>query len=377
MGLKPVMARTFTTDAFFVGGGPAGLAAAIAARSRGFAVTVADGNAPPIEKPCGEGMSPETLASLSDLGVSVTNAGGVPLKGIAFVQTNAHVAGDFLQGPGLGLRRTALHAALVARAEECGVQLLWRTPVTAIEQHEAHLANGERISSRWIVGADGPNSRVRQWLKIATRNVQRRYATRRHYHIAPWSNYVEVHWGSRAQAYVTPVSSTETSVVILAARREDAAFDHALTEFPEIASRIASAPLASRERGAITYQHQLAAVTCDNVALVGDASGGVDAITGDGIRLALRHAQALADAMQANDLSLYARAHRKLASAPTRAGATLLMLDRHPGLRERVLKALATNPKLFESFLAAHVGRGNRRDLVTTGAELGWRVLAT
>jgi flavin-dependent dehydrogenase len=257
------------------------------------------------------------------------------------------------------------------------VKLLWRSPVAAIEQHEAHLASGERISARWIVGADGPNSRVRQWLKIATRSVRRRYATRRHYQIAPWSNYVEVHWGSHAQAYVTPVSSTETSVVILAARREDAVFDHALTEFPEIASRIAGAQLASRERGAVTCQHQLAAVTRGNVALVGDASGGVDAITGDGIRLALRHAQALADAMQADDLSLYVRARRKLASAPTRAGETLLMLDRHPGLRERVLKALAANPKLFESFLAAHVGHGNRRDLVTTGAELGWRLLAT
>lgn len=369
--------RAQETDVFVIGGGPAGLAAAIAARERGFGVVVADGNAPPIEKPCGEGMSPETLAALAGLGVHAANAGGIALKGIAFVQRTARVEGAFPQGPGLGLRRTALHAQLVSRAEECGVELLWNTPVTAIARDEVHLASGDRIPARWIVGADGPNSRVRQWLKIPTRAFRQRFATRRHFQIAPWSSYVEVHWGSRAQAYVTPVSSTETSVVILATRRENTAFDHAVAEFPEIASRVAGAQLASRERGAVTAQHRLAAVTRGNVALVGDASGTVDAITGDGIRLALRHAQAFADAITKNDLALYERAHRTFAAAPTRAGAALLLLDRYPRLRERVLTTLADNPELFESLLGAHVGQGNRRDLVAASAELSWRLVAT
>jgi flavin-dependent dehydrogenase len=371
------MTRAKSADVFIVGGGPAGLAAAIAARARGFVVIVADGNAPPIEKPCGEGMSPETVAALAELGVRTANAGGVPLKGIAFVQRLARVEGAFPQGPGLGLRRTALHAQLVSRAKECGVEMLWRTPVTTIARDGVQLISGDAIRAKWIVGADGPNSRVRQWLKIPTRAFRQRFATRRHFQIAPWSSYVEVHWGRRAQAYVTPVSSSETSVVILAARREDAAFDSAIAEFPDIASRIAGAQLASRERGAVTAQRRLAAVARGNVALVGDASGTVDAITGDGIRLALRHAQAFADAITKNDLALYERAHRKLAAGPTRAGATLLLLDRHPRLRERVISALAANPELFESFLAAHVGHGNHCDLFATGAELSWRLLAT
>jgi len=44
-----------STDIFIIGGGPAGLAAAIAARQRGFRVVVADGAQMPINKPCGEG----------------------------------------------------------------------------------------------------------------------------------------------------------------------------------------------------------------------------------------------------------------------------------------------------------------------------------
>ena len=39
-----------STDVFVIGGGPAGLAAAIAARQQGFRVMVADGAQPPIDK---------------------------------------------------------------------------------------------------------------------------------------------------------------------------------------------------------------------------------------------------------------------------------------------------------------------------------------
>jgi menaquinone-9 beta-reductase len=365
-----------STDVFVVGGGPAGLATAIAVREQGLNVRLADGSAPPIEKPCGEGMSPETLVALRDLGVKFGANDGVPFRGIAFSQPDARVSADFPQGPGLGMRRITLHARLVARAEDCGVNLLWRTPVTGVKGDEVQTADGT-MRARWIIGADGPGSRVRQWIGIPTRRIEKRYAARRHFKIAPWSNYVEIHWGQRAQAYVTPVADNETSIVILAGRSEDADFDRGISEFPEIASRIASAQLASRERGAVTSQHELGAVCRGNVALVGDASGGVDAITGDGIRLAVLQARALADAIVANDLAVYERAHRKLAKAPTRAGNLLLLLDRNPRLRARVLLAMQSEPELFAAMLASHVGKGTRIKLAATSAQLGWRLLAT
>ena len=50
-----------------IGGGPAGLAAAIAARMKGFDVTVADGAKPPIDKACGEGLMPGTVRRCASL----------------------------------------------------------------------------------------------------------------------------------------------------------------------------------------------------------------------------------------------------------------------------------------------------------------------
>ena len=42
--------------------------------------------------------------------------------------------------------------------------------------------------------------------------------------------------------------------------------------------------------GAVTLMHSLSDVHSRNIALIGGASGGVDAITGEGLRLAFRQA---------------------------------------------------------------------------------------
>ena len=73
------------TEVFVIGGGPAGLAAAIAARQRGLDVIVADGNKPPIDKACGEGLMPESVEALRRLGVELETGDGISFSGIRFV----------------------------------------------------------------------------------------------------------------------------------------------------------------------------------------------------------------------------------------------------------------------------------------------------
>jgi menaquinone-9 beta-reductase len=364
-----------TTDVFVVGGGPSGLAAAIAARQKGFDVTLADGLEPPIEKPCGEGMMPETIDALRNLGVTIGASDGASFRGICFAQGDARVAAEFPSGLGVGLRRTILHERLVGRAMDCGVKLLWRSPVVAVGTDYVELASG-RIFARWIIGADGQGSRVRRWSGIETKYIRRRYASRRHVRTQPWSNYMEIHWGTHAQAYVTPVGPDEVCIVMLSVRPEYASFDRALVEFPEIQHRIAGAKVTSRERGAVTSMHTLRSVQRGNVALVGDASGGVDAITGEGIRLGFQQAGVLAEALAAGNLRQYEGEHRALAKRPSRMGCLMLWLDRHPKLRRRVILVFQSNPQLFAKTLAMHVGCSSPRDILFTGAQLGWHLLA-
>lgn len=364
------------TDVLVIGGGPAGLAAAIAARQKGFPAIVADGSEPPIDKPCGEGLMPETLAALRDLGVSADDLGGYPLGGIRFVQRHGQVAAAFPKGKGIGIRRTTLHEVLVKRARDCGVQFLWNTPVSGILQGGVQTSRG-LVHAKWIVGADGSGSRVRRWSGLEANRTRRfRYATRRHYAVTPWSDFVEIYWGQRCQAYVTPTSSQEVCIVLMAATAQDPNFDVALQNWPELRERLAGAVLRSRERGAVSFMHRLCHVANGNVALLGDSSGGVDAITGEGLRLCFRQALALADAMEAGDLQLYERAHKKLALRPTRMGQLILMIAGNDMLRERAIRSVAAQPELFGKLLAIHVGHSTPREVVSAGLLLGWRFLA-
>jgi flavin-dependent dehydrogenase len=365
------------TDVFVIGGGPAGLAAAIAARQKGFSVTLADGAAPPIEKPCGEGLMPETRKALADLGVALPAATGFPFRGIQFVADGRRASGDFPQGQGIGLRRPVLHSALVQHAETLGVHFLWKTPVRGIAPYEVLLAQQQSVKTRWIIGADGTGSRVRRWSDLDTSlHRQQRSATRRHYRVRPWNEYMEIHWAPHSQAYVTPISSEEVCIVTMAERPAQAAFDESLANLPELRERLAGAELSSRERGVITAMCSLRRVARGNVALVGDASGGVDAITGEGLRLSFRQALALADTMAANDLCAYQRAHRHLALRPLLIGELMLQLARNSWLRERYMRAMQRRADLFERLLAMHVSRPSPKDMVTASAQFGWQFLA-
>src|SRR6202048_1438799 len=127
---------TYDADLLIVGGGPAGLATALHARRQGLSVIVAEPRESPIDKARGEGLMPGGLAELTSLGVAPA---GLPFHGIAYVSETRRAEARFRTGPGRGVRRTTLHAALAARAKEEDTEWI-RTRVTRVQQGAHGLA---------------------------------------------------------------------------------------------------------------------------------------------------------------------------------------------------------------------------------------------
>jgi menaquinone-9 beta-reductase len=366
-------------DVFVIGGGPAGLATAIAARRHGLSVMLADGAIPPIDKPCGEGLMPDGVEALHQLGITIPDGEAYPFRGIRFVSDGRKAEAAFPRGIAYGIRRTDLHRVMLDHAAACGVHMLWQAAVTGLHP-EGALVAGEVVRARWVVGADGTSSRVRSWAKLDQHKLDAlpkknlRFAFRRHYRIAPWTGFMELHWGRHCQVYVTPVSREEICVVVISSSPKVRLGD-GLGEFPELCARLENAELASSERGAITINRRLRRVYRGRTVLVGDASGGVDAVTGEGLCLTFRQAALLGDCLASGDLARYQTGHRALIRRPALMARMMLFMARHRHLRRRAMQVFQSSPRSFAGMLAMHVGEGSARDHISNGIAFGWELL--
>jgi len=346
---------TLQPDILVVGGGPAGLATAIAAATRGFRVAVVDGRTPPIDKPCGEGLLPDAVAALDDIGVALDPNNAFPFTGIQFSDEASSASAKIARGKAFGLRRTVLHQLLIRRAEAAGVALFWGARISGFDRGRL-CVNGQPVQYKWLVGADGWNSMVRKSAGLGPMRSRRsRFSFRRHFAVRPWTDSVEVHWAERCQMIVTPTGAKEICVAVFS-HDPRMRIDHALAAFPEIVGRLSGARPLSAEAGAVTSLGRARAVARGNIALVGDASCTLDGIAGQGLSLALQEAIPLAEAFAREDLSYYEAAHWRITRTPVRMTQLLLWMDANAWLRRKVLRLFASKPAMFSKLMAIHTG---------------------
>lgn len=359
-------------DVVVVGGGPAGLATAIRARMAGLSVVVLERSEAPVDRACGEGIMPDGVAELDAMGVRV--AACRAFAGIRYVDGGLEAEGRFPGPPGIGVRRTVLHEALIRRAGELGAELRFGTGVTGLTAAGVAIEGGE-LRASWVVGADGRTSKVRSWAGLNGRSHRPgRFGLRRHFRLPPWTDLVEVHWHDAGEAYVTPVADDLVGIALIW-HGPRLAFERMLGCFPELARRVAGAPEASRELGGGPFGQRARRPAEGRVALVGDASCCVDPISGAGVTLALHEAAALADAMSHGDLGRYRAAHARLRRVPVALAGLLEQAAHRPSLRRRLLKALAASRTLFDDALAVGTGARSLSLLGRGGAaNLAWEL---
>ncbi|MFC0622885.1 NAD(P)/FAD-dependent oxidoreductase [Kribbella deserti] len=331
-------------DLLVAGAGPAGAATAIRAALAGLQVAVVEPRRSPIDKACGEGIAHSAVHELAELGVEPP---GRPFVGIRYLDSAGHQAEAlFRDGPGLGVRRTVLQAAFRERLKQLEIPVI-PGRIEEIDQARDHV-EAAGIKARYLAAADGLHSPIRRKLGLEiARGGSTRHGLRRHFAIEPWTDLVEVYWSPTGEAYVTPVAHDLVGVAVLTSERKP--YDELLRAFPTLRKRLVDP--AGPVMGAGPLRQRVRRRVSGRVLLVGDAAGYVDALTGEGISVALRTSAELVRCVRAGRPRAYELAWRRASWECRFLTGSLLWARNRSVIGARIVPAAERLPGVFTSIV--------------------------
>jgi flavin-dependent dehydrogenase len=388
-------------DVVIAGSGPAGASLAIRLARAGLRVRLLDREVFPRPKPCGEFVSPECLPLLGDLGVldQVRESGPHPVHGMALRAFGRAADGrygrrrayaDGIAAHGFGIRREVLDAIVARHASRCdGVTWSEGFRVTgllragdrsggSIRGVEGIDARGrrERVRARYVVGADGLRSRVAACLGARGRRgwLRKVALTTRFEGVSP-SEGGELHLfpGGYFAACTVDRGLFSLNLVLDAEQVRGgsdglpALLDERVPAVPTLAARLESARRVDPVRACGPFGSWTRRRLFDGAALVGDAAGYVDPMTGEGISYALigsaRLAQHLVPALAAGRtdpeaVGGYERAYRRELRPRQRASLVLQAGLRSAVMTRSVVTLLQAFPALFDRVVESTGGAG-------------------
>ncbi len=366
-----------------IGGGPAGSATALHLARAGVSVLLIERDTFPKQKCCGEGIMPHGVKQIEELGLldAVREAQAMPFDGITYRHGKHEASGCFPGGEeGIGIRRLRLDALFhQAILEQAGVRVVpAEMNHIEVDNRCAVVTCGDQVfRGQVVVGADGLNSQVRKQRGLEARRAGRnRYGGNFHLELPesrPQYDKVEVHFSKGYEIYLTPVAPREVCVAILCekAQAKSLAGDR-LGGLRRLAEACPSFPRDLVDARTISegffcgpLRQTVPKVVADRTALVGDAAGFLDPITGEGLSVALVSAKLLAgvisSGLESGDLSAagllpYGEAREAGIRDALILTEVILWWIRTPLLPAHVVRNLGKRPEVFEKMLGVAAG---------------------
>jgi hypothetical protein len=144
-----------------IGGGLAGLTAAIHLASNGLQVCLFEKETYPHHKVCGEYLSREILPYLQTLNLSLSQLNPIEINRLVYSTPLGNTIYTDLPLGGLGISRYALDNFLFLKAKEMGVEIINESVVSVNFKRDEFLITtlqGNEITSDLVLGAFGKRS---------------------------------------------------------------------------------------------------------------------------------------------------------------------------------------------------------------------------
>lgn len=301
-------------DVVIIGGGLAGLTAALSLANTGKSCALIEKKNYPHHKVCGEYISNEILPFLQSLGINPFDFGACKINRFEISTHQGKLIESTLPLGGFGISRYTLDQAMYQKAKE--QTYFYFETVTAINHKESHkqieTQEGTILQAKLVIGAFGKRSILDKFLNRTFSFKKSSWlAVKAHYKYDLDPNKVVLHnfeggycglskvEDNRVNAcYLTTYDSFKKEKDILSFQKNTMAQNPHLNHFFNHATPLFEAPLTISQ---ISFDKKQ--LIEQGIIMVGDSAGLIHPLCGNGMAMAIHSAKIVADLIKQWDFN--------------------------------------------------------------------------